>query len=174
MFTKLVINRLITSIPSTTYCRHVFKHRQLLAARVSSSRLLASSSPADTPVPAVDKRSVITSKSVTYGQTSSHLRDLDLNDKELIELFGEQKIDALAEPNTEILDQISPTIPLSFNLAAFANKSETIQMLIKLGVDLAYIEKRFTETAEWLLKLDFETDVKPYIQIFGRQWCQTH
>ena len=115
-------------------------------------------------MPAVDKRSVITSKSVTYGQTSSHLRDLDLNDKELIELFGEQKIDALAEPNTEILDQISPTIPLSFNLAAFANKSETIQMLIKLGVDLAYIEKRFTETAEWLLKLDFETDVKPYIR----------
>lgn len=165
MFRKIVVNRLMTALPSTTYCRHVFRHRQLLAASALPRSLSSSSSPADSDRASIlEKSAIVTRRTRFDGYTSNHLQDIDLDDKELMDLFGERKIDGLGEPNPEILDDISPALPMSFNLAAFANKSETIQMLIKLGVDLALIEKRFPETAEWLLKLDFASDVKPYIR----------
>ncbi|XP_015189163.1 PREDICTED: transcription termination factor 3, mitochondrial [Polistes dominula] len=51
----------------------------------------------------------------------------------------------------------------SFNIAKFANSSETIQRLIKLGVKL-YKHETDTELMEFLLSKDFEKDLFPYIR----------
>ncbi|XP_054158875.1 transcription termination factor 3, mitochondrial-like [Oppia nitens] len=64
----------------------------------------------------------------------------------------------------ELLDELSPVVPLSYNLAAYANRSVTIEMLIKLGVNLVQIENTRPEIAGYILQLDFEADIKPYIE----------
>lgn len=50
----------------------------------------------------------------------------------------------------------------SSNLTVYVSESETLKQLISLGVDLSRIEK-FNEAANLILKLDFESDVKPYL-----------
>ncbi|XP_055856609.1 transcription termination factor 3, mitochondrial [Episyrphus balteatus] len=50
----------------------------------------------------------------------------------------------------------------TFNLAAYVNKSECLQQLLKLGVNLNSIEKR-KGLAEFVLKLDFEKNIKPHL-----------
>ncbi|EDX11260.1 GD12179 [Drosophila simulans] len=50
----------------------------------------------------------------------------------------------------------------SFNLAAYVNNSSTLQQFISLGVDLHSIERR-KGLGDFVLKLDFEKNVKPYI-----------
>jgi len=50
----------------------------------------------------------------------------------------------------------------SFNLAAYVNESETLSNLVKLGVDLSKIDED-VENAEYLVKLNFETGVQPYL-----------
>ncbi|XP_065226848.1 transcription termination factor 3, mitochondrial [Planococcus citri] len=60
------------------------------------------------------------------------------------------------------LSHIAPELRPSFNFAYFANKSEVIQQLIDLGVDFHKIESR-KKIPTFLLQLDFEKDVKPYI-----------
>ncbi|XP_014259981.1 transcription termination factor 3, mitochondrial [Cimex lectularius] len=52
---------------------------------------------------------------------------------------------------------------LSFNIAPFADKSPTLQELVKLGVDLSKIEKT-RHAHELVLRLDFERDVQKYIR----------
>lgn len=67
--------------------------------------------------------------------------------------------DALSsEVDTEYLDTIAPPLQKSFNLAAFVNKSETLQQFVKMGVDLNRIEKR--GYGQYFAQLDFTTDVK--------------
>ncbi|XP_043265364.1 transcription termination factor 3, mitochondrial [Colletes gigas] len=63
---------------------------------------------------------------------------------------------------TEDLSHLGPCIEPTYNFAAFADKSYTIQQLVKLGVDLHKIEKQ-REAVELLLSLDFDKDVKPYL-----------
>jgi hypothetical protein len=93
-----------------------------------------------------------------------NLNNYEFNDQEIDKLLDFKPIDPLAEEiNNEYLDELSPPLNKSFNLSAFANRSQTIQFLIKLGVDLSVIEKKSLETAEFLLRLDFEQDIKPYI-----------
>lgn len=50
----------------------------------------------------------------------------------------------------------------SFNLAAYVNNSSTLQQFLSLGVDLHSIERR-KGLGDFVLKLDFEKNVKPYI-----------
>lgn len=50
----------------------------------------------------------------------------------------------------------------TFNLAAYVNKSESLQQFLKLGVDLNSIERR-KGLGEFVLKLDFERNVKPHL-----------
>lgn len=50
----------------------------------------------------------------------------------------------------------------SFNFAAYVNKSETLQKLLQLGVDLSKIEKR-KGLPQFVLKLDFERDMKNHL-----------
>lgn len=63
------------------------------------------------------------------------------------------------------LDQIdTPALHLkpAFNLAAYVNKSDTLQQLIKLGVDLHRIEKK-PDLAQFVLGLNFESQIQPHL-----------
>lgn len=53
-------------------------------------------------------------------------------------------------------------IATSYSLAVYINESETLKQLLSLGVDLSVIEK-VRGAANLIIKLDFETDVKPYL-----------
>lgn len=60
------------------------------------------------------------------------------------------------------LSEVTPYFPKSFNLAAYVNKSELLQNLLHLDVNLSKIEKK-PYIAEKILKLDFERDVKRHV-----------
>ena len=67
------------------------------------------------------------------------------------------------EITTKLIDDnIVPFLEPAFNFAAFTNKSETLQQLVNLGVDLTKIEKR-KGLPQFLLRLDFERDIKHHI-----------
>lgn len=75
----------------------------------------------------------------------------------------------LPEIATEEIDrELVPTedfpvyFPPTFNLAAYVDKSETLKKFVELGVNLSKIEKR-KDLGTFLLKLDFEKDVKGHI-----------
>ncbi|XP_047544819.1 transcription termination factor 3, mitochondrial [Vanessa atalanta] len=63
------------------------------------------------------------------------------------------------ESVSEDLSEVTPYFPESFNIAAYVNKSETLQNLIKLNVNLSKIEKK-PHIVNKLLKMDFEKDMK--------------
>lgn len=66
----------------------------------------------------------------------------------------------------EDLSDIGPKMTATYNFAKFANDSHTIQQLVKLGVELYKLEAN-KEVLEMFLKLDFERDMKPYIQFLS-------
>ncbi|GIY90178.1 transcription termination factor 3, mitochondrial [Caerostris darwini] len=70
---------------------------------------------------------------------------------------------ALPSEFSEFVDDLGPPLPIAFNLAAYVNRSETLQNLVRLGVDLSEIEKSH-EKAKYVLNLDFEKHVKGHIQ----------
>lgn len=75
-----------------------------------------------------------------------------------IELPDEYEPRSLLEPLEEDIShygQVNPT----FNFAQYINKSEGLQNLIKLGVNLHKIEKK-PYWAKLLVNLDFERDIK--------------
>lgn len=93
-----------------------------------------------------------------------NVNNSDLNDLINDNLTDFKPIDALDKQiDVQYLDDLSPALNKSFNLSAFANKSQTLQLLIKLGVDLSQIERKNIKAAELLLSLDFDKDIKPYI-----------
>lgn len=61
------------------------------------------------------------------------------------------------------LSGVVPALPTkSYNLAAYVTESETLSNLVKLGVDLSKVEKDVS-TAEKVLKLNFESNIKPVL-----------
>ncbi|XP_042213385.1 transcription termination factor 3, mitochondrial-like isoform X2 [Homarus americanus] len=60
------------------------------------------------------------------------------------------------------IDALSPELRPSFNIAAYVNRSETLQELVKLRVDLSKWEKR-RGISSFILRLDFEKDMKRHI-----------
>ncbi|KAG4068091.1 hypothetical protein HA402_001516 [Bradysia odoriphaga] len=69
----------------------------------------------------------------------------------------------------DLYTSATPALSPTFNLAAYVNESETLQQLIKLGVDLSKIERR-KGLPQFVLKLDFEKDMKNHIS-FLHQEC---
>lgn len=64
---------------------------------------------------------------------------------------------------TEDISDIGPHLTPTFTFAKYANKSRTIQELVKLGVSLYKIESK-KEMLQYILNLNFEQDMKPYIR----------
>lgn len=54
-----------------------------------------------------------------------------------------------------------PAIPPTYNLAAYVQRSETLQKMIGIGVNLHRIE--YNGHGEFVAKLDFDRDIQPYI-----------
>lgn len=63
----------------------------------------------------------------------------------------------------EFLESFGPLAPPSFNLAAYANRSHTIQQLVKLGVDLSKIEAD-RGVAHFAIHADFDLHIKDHIR----------
>lgn len=68
-------------------------------------------------------------------------------------------LDVCTEDVSDIGSPLTPT----FSFAKYANKSRTIQELVKLGVSLYKFEGQ-EGMVQYILNLDFERDVMPYIR----------
>lgn len=75
---------------------------------------------------------------------------------------NDEKLPVLDECKEDI-SHVAPYLQPTFNFAAYINKSETLQQLVKLGVNLHKIEKS-VEAVPFILKLDFEKDIKNHIR----------
>ncbi|KAL3889667.1 hypothetical protein ACJMK2_001999 [Sinanodonta woodiana] len=63
--------------------------------------------------------------------------------------------------------ETSTPLPTSaYNFAAYVDHSETLSSLVKLGVDLSTIEHKGREICDFILKMDFNKDVRPYILFY--------
>ncbi|XP_011299089.1 transcription termination factor 3, mitochondrial [Fopius arisanus] len=80
----------------------------------------------------------------------------------LKDLVKDMKMPRALDMNDEDISDLGPYHRPSFNFAAYANKSETIQELVKLGVELWKIEGQ-PRAMEVILSKTFE-EMKPYIQ----------
>ncbi|CAK9814969.1 Transcription termination factor 3, mitochondrial [Anthophora plagiata] len=99
-----------------------------------------------------------------------------LPDVELLELNKHQLNDALDDIDIKLpgpfdqcdedLSHIGPYFGPTYNFAKYADKSKTIQELVKLGVELYKLEHN-RDVMQMLLTLDFDTHMKPYIQFLN-------
>lgn len=91
--------------------------------------------------------------------------DLDIIFAELTKAHEPER--SLTEPNAATdLDEFAPHLAPTFNLAAYANKSQTLQKFLDLGVDLYKIEKR-KGLGQFVLQLDFERDCKDHLMFLN-------
>lgn len=71
---------------------------------------------------------------------------------------------SVLDPCADDILNAAPYLRPSFNFAAYVNKSETLQELVKLGVDLHRIESRKdSNLVPFILGLDFETNIKNHV-----------
>lgn len=87
----------------------------------------------------------------------------NLNNKNLIDPRRVSPLYVLKRNETLDYDAVHKEIRPTFNLAAYANKSEVLRELTKLGVELYKLDKK-VDLAEHILKLDFNKDIVPIIQ----------
>lgn len=64
--------------------------------------------------------------------------------------------------SSDDLSDLTPHFPRTFNVAAYVNKSDTLQKLLSLNINLSKIEKK-PHIFEKFLRLDFEKDMKNHI-----------
>ncbi|EZA53365.1 hypothetical protein DMN91_005052 [Ooceraea biroi] len=64
---------------------------------------------------------------------------------------------------TEDISDIGPYLTPTCTFAKYANKSRTVQQLVKLGVSLYKLESN-PDVVKFILGLDFERDIQPYIR----------
>lgn len=76
--------------------------------------------------------------------------------------------DEEADENALSIGEAKKDYVPTFNLAAYVNKSPTLQQFIQLGVNLHSIERR-KGLAKFVLGLEFEKDVKPYLYFLQDQ-----
>ncbi|GAB6019483.1 hypothetical protein CHUAL_001061 [Chamberlinius hualienensis] len=96
-------------------------------------------------------------------QISKSQKDNKQKEKQELEtLEDENEFDSLAEKELKSSD-VPKIISQSFNLAAFADKSESIQQLVKLGVDISKWDND-KEIADFIVKANFEKDLKEHIK----------
>jgi hypothetical protein len=75
----------------------------------------------------------------------------------------EENDDDEAEQMKQDIWSLGPVPTPTFTFAAYANDSEIIQKLVKLGVDLSELEKR-REVMPYILKLNYEKKVIPCVE----------
>lgn len=98
-----------------------------------------------------------------------HTTESDIDwDSEMQKMYEEEKNHSLLDVvSEESAIDVEPRLGPSFNLAAYASKSPTLQELVKLGVNLYKIEKR-KGLAKYLVGLEFERDMKEHIYFMNK------
>lgn len=101
----------------------------------------------------------------TIHNNKTDIRKLDLPDEidwenDLPNMYEENK--SVLSETQEDLSEFSKYLPETFNFAPYVNKSETLSNLVKLGVDLHKLEKKYG-VLETICKLDFERDMKAHL-----------
>lgn len=100
----------------------------------------------------------------------SHPQSLEINwNEEMKQIMYEEELASPMDPveNPSKFDVV-PVIPPTFNLSGYANKSKTIQELIKLGADLHKIERRKGLT-QFVVNLDYERDMKEHLDFLTQE-----
>ncbi|KAK9888815.1 hypothetical protein WA026_001038 [Henosepilachna vigintioctopunctata] len=77
-------------------------------------------------------------------------------------VLSDEKPKSVLESCDEDLSYVAPYLKPTFNFAAYVNKSETLQELLKLGVNLHKLEKK-GEIPQYILGLEFERDIKNHV-----------
>lgn len=104
---------------------------------------------------------------------SSPMKTVELQidwDKEMQAIYDDEErknsrsVLAPVEDETQIYAE--PMIHPSFNLAAYVQKSDTLQQLMQLGVELYKLDR--LETGEFIANLDFKRDIEPHILFLNK------
>ncbi|XP_018574305.1 transcription termination factor 3, mitochondrial [Anoplophora glabripennis] len=98
---------------------------------------------------------------VNKNVVSKDLKTANVSLEKSEECFLPKDTKSVLEPLDEDISYISTYLKPTFNFAAYINKSETLQHLLKLGVNLHQIEKN-VEDVQFILGLKFE-DIKEHI-----------
>ncbi|KXJ74671.1 hypothetical protein RP20_CCG013164 [Aedes albopictus] len=107
---------------------------------------------------ATERVPIITSQSIQQYED-----DLEQQFKQMLRDDARSVLEPL--PDTQSVEMYPNTRP-AFNFAAYVNKSETLQKLVHLGVDLHKLEKR-KGIPQFLLQLDFERDMKQHLMFLA-------
>lgn len=95
--------------------------------------------------------------------TIVQLNKLDIIAPSNNEFLGiSEKRQSVLEDCNEDISHIATYLKPTFNLAAYVNKSDTLQQLVKLGVELYKFDKK-PELSSYILTLDFEKDIKNHV-----------
>ena len=95
--------------------------------------------------------------------TKTDEKNFTTNDNLSVDVVGNLENTFLAELKDPSSTLFKPALPVqSFSLAPYVNHSETLQKLVKLGVNLHHVEKD-TNVASLLVKSDFKRDIQPLI-----------
>lgn len=95
--------------------------------------------------------------------TIVQLNKLDIIAPSNNEFLGiSEKRQSVLEDCNEDISHIATYLKPTFNLAAYVNKSDTLQQLVKLGVELYKFDKK-QELSSYILTLDFEKDIKNHV-----------
>lgn len=80
---------------------------------------------------------------------------------QLIEADEQENEQSILAPVDERNIYAEPMLRPTYNLAAYVQQSETLQQLVKLGVDLSELDR--LSVGQFIVNLDFKTDIEPYI-----------
>lgn len=104
-------------------------------------------------------KAVDVSNPIKIDQGTSVLDSISSADLTLIK----ESESGVLEPCNEDVSDVTPFLSPTYNLAAYANHSPTLQQFIKMGVDLHKVENK-KGGAECILKLDFDKHVKLHLR----------
>lgn len=106
----------------------------------------------------------LTNTTETTNQTTKYdVIDTKTIAESLDNLSQQQEKPSVLKPCKEDLTHVAPYLKPTFNFAAYVNKSETLQELYKLGVDLHRLETK-KDVPPYLMQLEFEKDIKGHVE----------
>lgn len=157
---KYIANGAKTLLNLKTYSKIKFSTQQLHEITPTPEKQLCPEK--------IDKSAIVASVVNQFGdgyEGKWHLtRDDFLEDENLHGL--EPVIPGALDECNEDLSHIGPYAQRFFNFAAYVDKHKTLQKLVDLGVSLYLIERNDPDPS-FLLRMDFEKDMKPYIMFLS-------
>lgn len=121
----------------------------------------------DTKTVAVSKNISVGNAEISANDLKIDLKDVNISDSGITssdyEKYFPDENKSVLEPCDEDVSHIAPNMSPTFNFAAYVNKSQTLQELVMLGVELHKLETK-KEIGEFIMKLDFEKDIQTHLR----------